>query len=212
MLAIFGPYNGSIQVIVSGDFVDSGDIVHSQLKEQYNRYMLLFVGLCLTGFLPLLTLVFLYFSDTGINLSHLGKHMVTVFVVFTLQVPLCGVLGYFMGVKRMEFLKRSTKLVKQGNWSEIDAIGLFQKSGQGNYVICCADIINDTNGEVERYWIIPSPQIEEAIKNLPELPEETEDTSPRIKLKSIHDPEIKEIVAFEQDGTVFFVSPPAKLF
>ena len=174
--------------------------------------MLLFVGLCLTGFLPLTTLILLYFTDTGLNLNHLGRHLVTVFVIFVLQVPLCGVLGYLMGVKRMKFLERSTSLVNAGNWTEMDAIGLFKKSGQGNYLICCADIVNDTSGEVERYWIIPSPDIADQIKGLPELPDEMEDPSPKLKLKGIRDPEQNEIVAFEQDGTIYFVSPPVKLF
>ena len=141
--------------------------VHPQLKEQYNRYRFLFIALCLSGFLPVMTLILLYL--TGPGLGYLGNKMTFIFVIFIFQVPLCGVLGYLLGIKRMRFLERSSYLVRLGTTKEIKAIGVFKISGQGNYMTCCADLIDEKTGALNRQWVIPSPSVEGVIKGLPEL-------------------------------------------
>ncbi len=191
--------------------------VHPQLAEQYNRYRFLFLALCVSGFLPLATLLFLYF--TGPGLAYMEKNLTTIVVIFVLQVPLCVMAGYLLGVKRMKYLKRSTYLVGRGVRSPVQSTGLFRVSGQGNYILCCVDIFDDATGEMERFMIIPTKDTESAIKSLPELgkgdfdPSESR-TESGIETKSLQafvDSDTGKAVAVEQDGVVFFVSPPVAL-
>lgn len=83
--------------------VQGGERVNSELKEQYNRYRFMFFALCLSGFLPLATLIFLYLSGPG--LGYLGHHLTSVVVFFVLQVPICAMGGYLLGIRRMRFFR-----------------------------------------------------------------------------------------------------------
>ena len=186
-----------------------GERINSELKEQYNRYRFMFFALCASGFLPLATLLFLYLSGPG--LGYLGKHLTTVVVFFVLQVPICAMGGYLLGIRRMRFLERSSQLVA--------ARGIFKITGRGDYVLSCVDIIDDTGGEavMERYMIIPTPASEAVIRSLPELdldPQEDSDSdepSP-IRLSCYVDSESGKLAAVNYRGTVLFVSPPVTLF
>lgn len=194
-----------------------GERINSELKEQYNRYRFMFFALCASGFLPLATLLFLYLSGPG--LGYLGKHLTTVVVFFVLQVPICAMGGYLLGIRRMRFLERSSQLVAAGEARDLPARGIFKITGRGDYVLSCVDIIDDTGGEavMERYMIIPTPASEAVIRSLPELdldPQEDSDSDEPapIRLSCYVDSESGKLAAVNYRGTVLFVSPPVTLF
>lgn len=186
--------------------------VHPQLKEQYNRYRFMFVALCLSGFLPIMTLVFLYL--TGPGLGYLGNKMTFIFVIFILEVPLCGVLGYLLGIKRMRFLKRSSYLVRRGITKNVNSKGVYKISGE-SYVTCCVDLVNESSSEVERHWVIPSQSVEGVIKGLPELEDKepiSMDGRDVDTIAAFVDTETGKVAAIKYDENVLFFSPPAELF
>ncbi|MBI1269423.1 hypothetical protein GC174_03225 [bacterium] len=197
--------------------MQDGERVNSELKEQYNRYRFMFLALCASGFLPLATLVFLYLSGPG--LGYLGKHLTTVVVFFVLQVPICAMGGYLLGIRRMRFLERSSQLVAAGETRDLQARGIFKITGRGDYVLSCVDIIDDTGSEagIERYMIIPTSGSEAVIRSLPELDGNSQEDSDAVeqapmKLSCYVDSESGKLAAVNYQGTVLFVSPPVTLF
>lgn len=199
--------------------VQGGERINSELKEQYNRYRFMFFALCLSGFLPLATLVFLYLSGPG--LGYLGHHLTSVVVFFVLQVPICAMGGYLLGIRRMRFLERSSQLVAAGQTQDLQARGIFKITGRGDYVLSFVDIIDDTDGEatVERYMIIPTSGSEAVIRSLPELNSDADgdsgesgESAESITLSGYVDRESGKLAAVNYKGAVLFVSPPVTLF
>lgn len=187
--------------------------VNPQLRELYNRYRFMFVALCLSGFLPVLTLIFLYM--TGPGLGYLGNKMTFVFVIFIFQVPLCGALGYLLGIKRMRFLKRSSYLVQRGNSEDVRVKGIYKIKGQGDYMTCCADLLNSESESLERQWVIPSPAINDLIMDLPDLQDNEPVLTNSTELETYAgyiDKDTGKITAIEYQGKLLFFSPPVELF
>lgn len=200
------------------------DGVHADLKDLYQRYMYLAAGLVLTSILPALTFFAFYGSPAG--LAHLTKNqlLLKAMTAFILQIPLFLAMAYFLAVKRMQFLKRSSELVKSGPKQELLMTGAYKVSQKGGGTNCVLDL---AVGEgVERFEVIPSESIKACVNSLPELPlvlvadenqyspepEPLANSRETVAVPGFIDPETKLPVAVELAGNVLWICPPAKMF
>jgi len=189
-------------------------IVHPDLRQQYQRYKLMAAGLVISSILPAVSFFIFYSSSAG--LAYMTKHLLTVMVAFILEIPLMLGLAYFLAVKRMRFLERSTQLVKSGARSELDLAGAYKVNSSDGRKGCTIDLA--VNDGVERFPVIPSDSIQTYVNTLPELPpvvagEETPaPSSGTERVYGFVDPDTKRPVAVELGGNVLWISPPAQLF
>lgn len=200
-----------------------GGNVHADLKDLYHRYMYLAAGLVVTSILPALTFFAFYGSPTG--LAHLGKNqlLLKAMTAFILQIPLFLVMAYFLAVKRMKFLQRSSQLVRSGDKQKLLMTGAYKISQKDGGTNCVVDLA--VGEAVERFDIIPSESIKSCVEALPELPvisvlEGSPEASPAelpastetVAVPGFIDPDTKLPVAVELDGRVLWICPPARLF
>ncbi|MDZ4834413.1 MAG: hypothetical protein SGJ27_11605 [Candidatus Melainabacteria bacterium] len=191
----------------------NGTRVHPDLQQYHQRYKLLGVGLVISSILPAVTFFIFYSDHSGI--AYLTKHLLTVMVAFILQIPLVLCLAYFLAVKRMRFLERSTSLVSGGAKQEINMTGAYKVINRDGSKGCVLDLA--TSEGVETFPVIPSPSIETYINALPALPDATAE-EPQARstttetINAFIDPETKRPVAVELGGNVLWISPPASMF
>jgi heme/copper-type cytochrome/quinol oxidase subunit 4 len=187
--------------------------VHPDLKDQHHRYKMLAVGLVISSILPAVTFFIFYSSNAG--LAYLSKHLLKVMVAFILQIPLVLALSYFLAVKRMRFLERSSQLVKSGERQELQLTGAYKINNKDGTKNCQLDLA--LGDGVERFPVIPSPAIQNYVNSLPDLPESTEaepmpiSTGPGESVYGFIDPETNLPVAVELGGNVLWICPPAKM-
>jgi hypothetical protein len=200
-----------------------GETVHSDLKDLYLRYMFLATGLVLTSVLPALTFFAFYGSPAG--LAHLAKNqlLLKAMTAFILQIPLFLLMAYFLAVKRMKFLQRSSELVKSGVKQDLLMTGAYKVSQKGGGTNCVLDLA--VGDAVERFEVIPIDSIKGCVSEMPELPlipithEGAEAPEPErsgnettVTIPAFIDPETKQPVAVEYGGNVLWICPPAKMF
>ncbi len=199
-----------------------GETVHSDLKDLYLRYMFLATGLVLTSVLPALTFFAFYGSPSG--LAHLAKNqlLLKAMTAFILQIPLFLVMAYFLAVKRMKFLQRSSDLVKSGAKQDLLMTGAYRVSQKGGGTNCVLDLA--VGDGVERFEVIPIESIKSCVSELPELPlvpagdenSQTVEPEPIVNetttVSGFVDPDTRLPVAVELGGNVLWICPPAKLF
>lgn len=162
-----------------------------------------------SGTLPLLSLLILYF--TGPGLGYMGQNLLIVVVAFVFQIPLSLVLGYLMGIKRMRYLERSSELVKKGIHKDLVVAGPFKGGQKDSYITCCVDLVDD-DGSVERVWVIPTDDTRDYISKLPDMPETPllASGSSR-KARAYVDADTGKAVAVESGDAILWISPPSKL-
>jgi len=199
-----------------------GETVHSDLKDLYLRYMFLATGLVLTSVLPALTFFAFYGSPSG--LAHLAKNqlLLKAMTAFILQIPLFLVMAYFLAVKRMKFLQRSSDLVKSGAKQDLLMTGAYKVSQKGGGTNCVLDLA--VGDGVERFEVIPIESIKSCVSELPELPlvpigdEDSQTVEPEpivgeaTTVSGFVDPDTRLPVAVELGGNVLWICPPAKMF
>jgi len=199
-----------------------GETVHSDLKDLYLRYMFLATGLVLTSVLPALTFFAFYGSPSG--LAHLAKNqlLLKAMTAFILQIPLFLAMAYFLAVKRMKFLQRSSDLVKSGARQNLLMTGAYKVSQRGGGTNCVLDLA--VGDGVERFEVIPIESIKSCVSELPELPlvpagdenSQTVEPEPIVNetttVSGFVDPDTRLPVAVELGGNVLWICPPAKMF